>query len=253
MRAGSRQRVYAPLQVVIGGVIVDALFLKSSCGHLPISSYTIIIPRATDSHLVWLLARVKAGLVIDARSSLRFDQRPAALTHELAFPILAFLRVDQPVVRQHQKKVDRKRQNVEHRNQSRQSGEFRSAGNCHHRKKTYEPKKPGCGIRQLLGWADRFREVTVAHASVSSEKQALPTSSQESRDSASRFVHSCSMNQRRLLHVNRVAIRANHTRANNASGQTVPNDTSEKAKFQKVSGIKDGQHSRDVRWLGGQL
>jgi hypothetical protein len=37
LRAGSRQRVYAPLQVIIGGAIVDALFLKSSRGHLPIS------------------------------------------------------------------------------------------------------------------------------------------------------------------------------------------------------------------------
>ena len=37
-QGGSRKRVYAPLEVIIGGAIVDALFLKSSCSHLPNSS-----------------------------------------------------------------------------------------------------------------------------------------------------------------------------------------------------------------------
>ena len=54
-RVGSRQRVYAPLQVIIGGAIVDALFLK------PIPHCEIIIPRFTDSHFICRVARVNTA------------------------------------------------------------------------------------------------------------------------------------------------------------------------------------------------
>ena len=61
-RTGSRQRVYAPLQVIVGGAIVDALFLKSCCGHFPnLLRCEIIIPRVTDTHLICRVARVNAA------------------------------------------------------------------------------------------------------------------------------------------------------------------------------------------------
>ena len=47
------------------------------------------------------------------------------------------------------------------------------------------------------------------------------------------------MNQRRLLQAGRIAIRANHTRANADLALTVPSVQVEVAEFQKVSGIQD--------------
>jgi hypothetical protein len=93
---------------------------------------------------------------IGLRSSVRFDERSAALTHELAFPILVFLWTNQPVIEQRYKKIDRQRQNIRHRNQTRQRGQLPSGDGCHGWKKTYQPKNDGRDVRQLPGWVHAF-------------------------------------------------------------------------------------------------
>ncbi len=176
---------------------------------------------------------------IDLRSSLRFDKRPAALTHELAFPLPVFLRTDQAVVKQRYNKVDRERQNIAHRNQTRERGEFRSGHKRHRREKTDQPKNDWCSVRQLLRWAPGLRQAALARSSILREKQAVTSSCQVSQDSASRFIHPRSVNQRRLLQVGRIAIWANHMTANADLALTVPSVWVEVANFQKVSGIQD--------------
>jgi hypothetical protein len=52
LRARGGKGVYTFFQVVIGRTIVDPLFLKSSCGHLPISSVATSLYHGVDTHFI---------------------------------------------------------------------------------------------------------------------------------------------------------------------------------------------------------